>query len=80
MCTMFQLYVIGTPAEEGGGGKLRMIEGGAFKDVDLAMMTHPFIVNISYKYYLCIEQYVVVSPKPTFLSCTLPTKFLLQIC
>jgi len=35
------LQVIGTPAEEGGGGKVRMIEAGVFRNVDAAIMTHP---------------------------------------
>ncbi len=35
------LKVIGTPAEEGGGGKLLMIRAGWFKGVDAALMTHP---------------------------------------
>ncbi len=34
-----ELY--GTPAEEGGGGKIEMLERGAFVGLDLAMMTHP---------------------------------------
>jgi amidohydrolase len=34
--------LIGTPAEEGGGGKIRLIESGAFEGVDAAMMFHPF--------------------------------------
>ena len=34
--------VLGTPAEEGGGGKLKLIKNGAFKDIDVAMMVHPF--------------------------------------
>ncbi|MEV4245080.1 M20 family metallopeptidase [Streptosporangium canum] len=33
--------VLGTPAEENGGGKVLMIERGAFDDVNLAMMVHP---------------------------------------
>jgi amidohydrolase len=33
--------VLGTPAEEGGGGKVIMLEKGAFKGVDVAMMFHP---------------------------------------
>jgi amidohydrolase len=37
-----RIQVIGTPAEEGGGGKIRLIEGGVFKDVDCAMMIHGF--------------------------------------
>jgi amidohydrolase len=33
--------VIGTPAEEGGGGKVIMVEKGVFDDVDVAMIVHP---------------------------------------
>lgn len=36
-----QLLVVGTPAEEGGGGKITMIKHGIFDDVDAAMMIHP---------------------------------------
>ncbi len=36
-----QLLVLGTPAEEGGGGKVELIEAGIFEDVDVAMMVHP---------------------------------------
>ena len=34
--------LIGTPAEEGGGGKIRLLEAGVFEGVDAAMMFHPF--------------------------------------
>ncbi|HXH21125.1 MAG TPA: M20 family metallopeptidase [Dehalococcoidia bacterium] len=34
--------VIGTPAEEGGGGKILMLEGGAFDGVHAALMVHPY--------------------------------------
>jgi amidohydrolase len=37
-----RVLVIGTPAEEGGGGKIRLIQAGVFKDVDCAMMIHGF--------------------------------------
>src|SRR5262249_18360915 len=33
---------IGTPAEEGGGGKIRLLHAGAFAGIDAAMMFHPF--------------------------------------
>ncbi len=36
-----RVLVIGTPAEEGGGGKIRLIRGGIFQEVDAAMMFHP---------------------------------------
>jgi amidohydrolase len=35
-----RILVIGTPAEEGGGGKMKLIRGGAFEGVDAAMMIH----------------------------------------
>jgi amidohydrolase len=35
------VQVLGTPAEEGGGGKILMLERGAFAGVHLAMMVHP---------------------------------------
>jgi amidohydrolase len=34
--------VLGTPAEEGGGGKVLMLERGAFAGVHVAMMVHPW--------------------------------------
>jgi amidohydrolase len=33
--------IIGTPAEEGGGGKVRLTEAGIFDQIDAAMMFHP---------------------------------------
>jgi amidohydrolase len=35
------VVVLGTPAEEGGGGKVLMARAGAFAEVDAAMMIHP---------------------------------------
>ncbi|MFG2005137.1 M20 family metallopeptidase [Spirillospora sp. NPDC048911] len=39
--------VLGTPAEEGGGGKVLMLERGAFADLDAAMMVHPAAVEMA---------------------------------
>ncbi len=36
-----RIVILGTPAEEGGGGKVRLIDAGAFDDVDAALMVHP---------------------------------------
>lgn len=36
-----RVRALGTPAEEGGGGKIKLIDAGAYKDVDCCMMTHP---------------------------------------
>ncbi|MHB8592925.1 MAG: M20 family metallopeptidase [Acidimicrobiales bacterium] len=34
--------VLGTPAEEGGGGKVLLLDGGAFEGAHAAMMVHPW--------------------------------------
>ncbi|MEU8490303.1 MAG: M20 family metallopeptidase [Actinomycetota bacterium] len=39
--------VLGTPAEEGGGGKVLMLERGAFDGLDAAMMVHPAAVEMA---------------------------------
>ncbi|GFW61874.1 peptidase M20 domain-containing protein 2 [Trichonephila clavipes] len=36
-----KLLVLGTPGEEGDGGKIDLLSAGAFRDVDVAMMAHP---------------------------------------
>jgi amidohydrolase len=39
--------VYGTPAEEGGGGKIELIDRGAFRHLDLAIMAHPGPVDVA---------------------------------
>ncbi|WP_020500567.1 M20 family metallopeptidase [Sciscionella marina] len=41
------IEVYGTPAEEGGGGKIELLDRGAFTGVDLAMMIHPAPVDVA---------------------------------
>lgn len=53
--------VIGTPAEEGGGGKIELLERGAFQDLDLAMMVHPAPVDV-----VEAEPFAVSHSKVTF--------------
>ena len=36
-----RITVLGTPAEEGGGGKIDLMEAGAFADAAAAMLIHP---------------------------------------
>ena len=36
-----RVVIMGTPAEEGGGGKIAMAREGAFEGLDAAMMVHP---------------------------------------
>ena len=40
-----QIRVFGTPAEEGGGGKVYMVRAGLFKDVDVTLYWHPSDAN-----------------------------------
>ena len=37
-----RIEIIGTPAEEGGGGKIRLLEAGVFDGVDATLSSHPF--------------------------------------
>jgi aminobenzoyl-glutamate utilization protein B len=43
--TKAQVRVYGTPAEEGGGGKVYMVRAGLFKDVDATVYFHPGDAN-----------------------------------
>ncbi|KAH7142078.1 hypothetical protein EDB81DRAFT_869867 [Dactylonectria macrodidyma] len=36
-----RVQLLGTPAEEDGGGKILLLEAGAYKDVDVSLMIHP---------------------------------------
>ena len=42
-----KIKIIGTPAEEGGGGKIRCLEAGAYRDMDLSLISHPGILHNS---------------------------------
>lgn len=57
MC--FKITVLGTPAEESGGGKIYFINGGAFEYVDFAMMVHPFSFNALYPNVLADHELIV---------------------
>jgi amidohydrolase len=51
--------VIGTPAEEGGGGKIMLLERGVFDGVHAAMMVHPAPVDAVEPPVLACTQFVV---------------------
>src|SRR5690606_38307307 len=42
-----RVVILGTPAEEGGGGKVKMLQAGALEGVDAAMMIHPAGVDLT---------------------------------
>ncbi len=54
-----RLVVLGTPAEEGGGGKVLMMERGALDGVDAAMMIHPAAVDLTEPEVLAITTFRV---------------------
>jgi amidohydrolase len=51
-----RVRVLGTPAEEHGGGKELMARRGALEGVDAAMMMHPSSVNLVNMPSLCIAE------------------------
>jgi amidohydrolase len=54
------LKVLGTPAEEGGGGKILMMERGGFDGVNAAMMVHPAPGELDRMPCLAVEHIDVV--------------------
>jgi len=55
-----RVRILGTPAEEGGGGKVIMAGRGAFDGVDAAMMVHPADADLENITSLAIQQARVV--------------------
>ncbi len=51
--------VIGTPAEEGGGGKILLLERGAFAGIHAAMMVHPAPVDVMAPPVIALAQFEV---------------------
>lgn len=39
-----KILIFGTPAEEGGGGKIKLLDAGAYHGVDISLISHPGIV------------------------------------
>lgn len=55
-----EILCIGTPAEEGGGGKIIMANKGLFDGLDAVMLAHPSNVNEVFKLALGVIQVTVV--------------------
>lgn len=51
-----RLVVLGSPAEEGGGGKVFLAERGAFDGVDAALMVHPAGLDLARFGAIAIQQ------------------------
>lgn len=41
----FTIRLLGTPAEESGGGKVKLINAGAYRDIDACLMVHPVPIS-----------------------------------
>ena len=53
------VVLMGTPAEEAGGGKALLLNGGAFDDVDAAVMVHPGPADIAAARSLALAEVMV---------------------
>ncbi|XP_050390708.1 xaa-Arg dipeptidase [Patella vulgata] len=53
------LTVLGSPAEEGGGGKIDLINAGVLDDIDCAMMAHPSQFMLPRPIYVAMNQVVI---------------------
>ncbi|HET6774039.1 MAG TPA: amidohydrolase [Acidimicrobiales bacterium] len=51
-----RVLVVGTPAEEGGGGKVPLIDGGTFADVEAALMVHPADADLAAMDVMALHQ------------------------
>ena len=51
--------VIGTPAEEGGGGKILLLDRGVFAGVHAAMMVHPAPMDVVLQPFLACTQFEI---------------------
>jgi amidohydrolase len=54
-----RISIMGTPAEEGGGGKIGFIDAGSFRDVHAAMMVHPWPSDHAEPELIAIQQLTV---------------------
>jgi amidohydrolase len=51
-----RVIVLGTPAEEGGGGKIKMAQRGAFEGVDAALMVHPAGFDVARMNVIAVQE------------------------
>jgi len=54
-----EVVVLGTPAEEGGGGKILLLERGAFDGAHAAMMVHPAPLDLTAMPVIAVDQFTV---------------------
>ena len=54
-----RVKLLGTPAEEGGGGKIILLDNGAFEDASCSMMIHPGYEDVVNPTFTTIQQYTI---------------------
>ena len=54
-----RVKLLGTPAEEGGGGKIVLLDEGEFEDASCSMMIHPAPYNVANPTMTTIQQYKI---------------------
>ncbi|XP_068608245.1 peptidase M20 domain-containing protein 2-like [Brachionichthys hirsutus] len=54
-----KITVLGTPAEERGGGKVDLMKAGAFDDIDLVFMAHPTQEDSPFQPFIAIQSVTV---------------------
>ena len=55
-----RVVVLGTPAEEGGGGKILLAQRGAFEGVDAALMVHPASWDLTRMDVIAVQELTAV--------------------
>lgn len=55
-----KIVLFGILVEEGGGGKILMIENGCFKDIDFCMMVYFCLIDLLKFVYLFISTVIVI--------------------
>ena len=53
-----RVVILGTPAEEGGGGKILLARAGAFEGIDAALMVHPAGFDLARMEVIAVQELV----------------------
>ena len=69
-----RVKLLGTPAEERGGGKELMARAGAFEGIDAALMLHPAGVNLATMPSICVAEVEVIYHGKSSHASALPHK------
>ncbi|XP_061823921.2 peptidase M20 domain-containing protein 2-like [Nerophis lumbriciformis] len=54
-----KVTILGTPSEEDHGGKIQLLDAGAFADIHLVFMAHPAVEDVAFSSSLTVTQIMV---------------------